>query len=176
MDPKRIQQPSFKTGTVSSRQVQPTGAPTLEINAQVVSGMSGGPTVNERGHVVGVNSFGVGDGKVGFEFITDTQSLRSLLQRNGVQLAAETTPETTPPEEKSSPWPWVIAGIVGAAAAGLVAAVLRPKWFGLRKQTTRRRRRPRKPAAPKEIEAAPATTIDAGTAPPTDAKEPPPKA
>ncbi len=40
----------------------------------------------------------------------------------------------------------------------------------------KRRRRPRKRAAPKEIEAAPATTIDTSTAPPTDTKEPPPKA
>jgi len=173
VDPGRIQQPSFKTGTVSSHQVQPTGAPTLEINAQVSSGMSGGPTVDERGHVVGVNSFGVGEETHGFEFITDTQALRSLLQRNGVRLAAE----VAPPEEKSFPWPWVIVAIVVVAAAGLVAAVLlRPKWFGLRRRgKTRRRLRPRRRSAPKELDSAP-TTIDAGTAPPTDTKETPPKA
>lgn len=79
-----IQNPSFKTGTVSSRQVSPRGVAGYEINADISSGMSGGPTVNEAGHVVGVNSYTIRGENQAFNFITTTADLRRFLVKNGV--------------------------------------------------------------------------------------------
>ncbi|MEH6821654.1 MAG: serine protease [Dietzia psychralcaliphila] len=81
---KSIQNPSFKTGTVSSRQVSPRGVAGYEINADISSGMSGGPTVNEAGQVVGVNSYTIRGESQAFNFITTTADLRRFLDRNGV--------------------------------------------------------------------------------------------
>ena len=52
--------PSFKDGSVSSRKTVSGGLLTVyEISAAVAGGMSGGPTVNLQGEVVGFNSFGI---------------------------------------------------------------------------------------------------------------------
>src|SRR4051794_13880305 len=66
------QQASFKTGTISSRQVLPSGVARLEVNADIGQGMSGGPTIDATGAVVGVNSALNGDGHGDFNWITDT--------------------------------------------------------------------------------------------------------
>ena len=79
-----IQNPSFKTGTVSSRQVSPRGVAGYEINADISAGMSGGPTVDEAGRVVGVNSYTIRGESQAFNFITDTADLRRFLEKNGV--------------------------------------------------------------------------------------------
>ena len=60
---------SFKSGTVSSSQVTEHGVAGTEINADLSGGMSGGPTVDATGQVLGVNSYTVGDGQ-SFNFIT----------------------------------------------------------------------------------------------------------
>lgn len=85
---------SFMTGTVSSHQVTSRGVPVIEINAQVSGGMSGGPTVDAAGNVIGINSFGIETDAQSFNFVTDTEGLVSFLARNGVtvdQAAAATT-------------------------------------------------------------------------------------
>ena len=53
-----VPQPSYKTGTVSSRQVDDSGIARTEVSATMGSGMSGGPTVNSAGEVIGTNSCG----------------------------------------------------------------------------------------------------------------------
>lgn len=77
--------PSFKTGRVSSEQTY-QGAPFTEIDAAMSGGMSGGPTVNANGEVIGVNSWGPRGESESFNFVTGTSSLRSILARNGVPL------------------------------------------------------------------------------------------
>jgi hypothetical protein len=77
---------SFKSGTVSSTQVTEHGVAGTEINADLSGGMSGGPTVDATGQVLGVNSFGVGDGQ-SFNFITDGSALRDYLEQQGLDLA-----------------------------------------------------------------------------------------
>jgi S1-C subfamily serine protease len=79
-----IQNPSFKTGTISSKQISPRGVAGYEINADISAGMSGGPTVNEAGKVVGVNSYTIRGESQAFNFITDTADLRRFLEKNGV--------------------------------------------------------------------------------------------
>ncbi|MDT5093395.1 MAG: hypothetical protein QOH60_2758 [Mycobacterium sp.] len=154
VDPKRLQQASYKSGTVSSHQVQDSGIPTLEISADVSPGMSGGPTVDENGRVVGVNSFGLaaesvaglfGATEPGFNFVTDVEMLRLLLQKNGVSVAHPAL------QERSFPWLWIIVAVAAIIVAVLAAGLLqKPRWFGLtRKKTTTRRRRPRKRASTK---------------------------
>ena len=77
---------SFKTGTVSSTQVTEKGVAQMEIDAEMSGGMSGGPTVNGDGAVLGINSYGF-DGDT-TNFITDTAALRSYLEQHGVEPVA----------------------------------------------------------------------------------------
>lgn len=79
-----IPNPSFKTGTVSSRQISERGVAGLEVNADISGGMSGGPTVNANGEVVGVNSFTISGEQQAFNFVTDTRDLNRFLQQNGI--------------------------------------------------------------------------------------------
>lgn len=92
------QAPSYKSGTVSSRQYTDRGVPNTEIDAAVSGGMSGGPTLDEHGAVVGVNSFGIGGETQPFNFVTDTDTLRTFLARNGVSLESAPASSTSTPE------------------------------------------------------------------------------
>ncbi|NMO01202.1 trypsin-like serine protease [Gordonia sp. TBRC 11910] len=87
-DTSRIPQPSYKTGTVSSRQNTNNGVTKTEISAGMGHGMSGGPTVDTDGNVIGTNSSVSTDNAASFDFITDNIALRSYLESHGVQLAA----------------------------------------------------------------------------------------
>jgi serine protease Do len=78
---------SFKTGTVSSNQVGPNGVPGTEINADISPGMSGGPTVDAAGHVVGINSFTISGESKNFNFITNSDDLQTFLKSNNVELS-----------------------------------------------------------------------------------------
>ena len=123
-DQSRLQQPSFKSGTASSQQVSKTGVVGTEINADLGSGMSGGPTVdNNTGEVLGINSYmvtGSNGSDQNFNFITSAPALRTFLEKNGVTLAEPAK------LEKSFPRMWVIAGATAAAVvlSGLLAALL----------------------------------------------------
>ncbi|HYB39731.1 MAG TPA: serine protease [Mycobacterium sp.] len=125
LDPNRLPQPSFNSGTASGQQLSPTGTPTIEINADVSPGMSGGPTVNsDTGEVLGVNSEGMVNGKQAFNVITDTATLRDFLHKNNIQLAAPPSPT------KPFPWVWVVVGVVTAA---VVATLVLLALLGRRK-------------------------------------------
>lgn len=134
----QVPQPSYKTGTVSSRQVDDSGITRTEISATMGSGMSGGPTVDSTGEVIGTNSSGnsLPDEKNTFNFITDNLALRTYLSSHGVTLAR---PDT---EERRSMWTWV-APVAGAFAA-VVVIVLIAMWLRRR----RRRSRPPGPVVP----------------------------
>ena len=126
-DQSRLQQPSFKSGTASSQQVSKSGVAGTEVNSDIGSGMSGGPTVdNSNGEVLGINSYTLtgNNQNQNFNFITNAPALRTFLQKNGVTLA-----EPAPPA-KSFPWLWVIVGVVAVLAiliAGLVVLLMRRK-------------------------------------------------
>jgi serine protease Do len=126
LDPHRLPQPSFNAGTASGQQVSPTGTPTIEINADVSPGMSGGPTVNsDTGEVLGVNSEGTVNRKQAFNFITDAATLRDFLHKNNIHLGPT----------KPFPWVWVVAGVVTAAVvATLVVLALLGRRKGRRPQ------------------------------------------
>jgi serine protease Do len=143
---------SFKSGTVSSSQVSEAGVPGLEINADLSAGMSGGPTVDADGRVLGVNSASFVDQS--FNFITDTEALRSFLGEHDVEMttAAGTGQGQGLPEPTSASgragrtpqWPLLVGG--GVVLLGLTA--------GGAYQLARRRRSP--VTAPVAAPAAPA--------------------
>jgi len=88
MDGTRVHA-SFKSGTASSRQFSAEGGvPTTEINADISPGMSGGPTVNAKGEVLGVNSFTLTNEQRNFNFITDTDDLETFLKTNDIGYVA----------------------------------------------------------------------------------------
>ena len=80
--------PSFKDGTVSSSKTIQGGLLTVyEISAAVSGGMSGGPTVDLDGNVVGFNSFGI-DSSIEsqqFNFVRPTSIINELMADVGVE-------------------------------------------------------------------------------------------
>jgi len=122
---------SFMTGSVSSHQVTDRGVPVIEINAQVSGGMSGGPTIDAAGNVVGINSFGIDTESQSFNFVTDTEGLVTFLTRNGVettQAAADTatTREGTDGTDElaSAASAGSSGGASGSSDSGLVVPIL----------------------------------------------------
>lgn len=85
--------PSFKDGSISSvKTVQGGILPVYEISAAVSGGMSGGPTVDLDGDVVGVNSFGIVGESQPFNFVRPSSQLAELLAGAGVEnLMSDTT-------------------------------------------------------------------------------------
>jgi len=78
--------PSFKEGTVSSQKTMSGGLTTVyEISAAMSGGMSGGPTVNLDGEVVGINSFGPAVETQQFNFIQPVSVIRELLGDAGTE-------------------------------------------------------------------------------------------
>lgn len=78
-------QPSYKDGTVSSVKTISSGLlEVYEVNADVSGGMSGGPTVDEEGRVIGLNSFGVRGEPQAFNFVRPVQIIDEMLNDEGV--------------------------------------------------------------------------------------------
>jgi S1-C subfamily serine protease len=80
--------PSYKDGSVSSTKTVSNGLLTVyEISAAVSGGMSGGPTVNLDGEVVGFNSFGINSQieTQQFNFVRPVDTVRELLGDAGAQ-------------------------------------------------------------------------------------------
>jgi hypothetical protein len=77
-------QPSIKDGEISGRQSVDSG-PVYEISAALTPGMSGGPTVDLAGRVLGVNSFIPAEETQAFNFVVPASGLAELLGRNGVR-------------------------------------------------------------------------------------------
>jgi serine protease Do len=74
--------PSYKEGAVSSTKTVSNGLLRVyEISAAVSGGMSGGPTVNLEGEVVGFNSFGINSQieTQAFNFVRPVETVRELL-------------------------------------------------------------------------------------------------
>lgn len=92
------QPPSHKQGTVSSLSTSNRGVPQTEVDASTTEGMSGGPALNDEGAVIGITSSGFAEGQ-SFNFITDTDTMRTFFDRNGVDI---TTARTNPTDEGSA--------------------------------------------------------------------------
>jgi serine protease Do len=80
-----LSDPSFKSGTVSSiRTIENGLLPVYEVSSALSGGMSGGPTVDLNGDVIGVNSYSPRGETQQFNFIQTIQSLRELMADAGI--------------------------------------------------------------------------------------------
>jgi hypothetical protein len=134
-------QPVNTSGTITARQFR-QGVAVYQINADLAEGISGGPTINSRGEVLGINSqMTVPFLGQNFNVITDTGMLRDFLRQGAPE------PGAAPPGEPSqvaientvggsgqaAPLTVVIALIGGA----VVGAIL--MWLFGRRGTTGRK-------------------------------------
>ena len=79
-------EPTFKDGQINSKKTREGGLlPVYEMSAALSGGMSGGPTVDMTGDVVGINSFNIVGETEAFNFITPSSLVTEMLARNGVQ-------------------------------------------------------------------------------------------
>jgi serine protease Do len=77
-------EPTYKDGKISSKKTREGGLlPVYEISAAVSPGMSGGPTVNTEGDVIGVNSFGILGEPQAFNFLSPSSLVLEMMSRNG---------------------------------------------------------------------------------------------
>lgn len=87
--------PSYKEGSISSVKTVEGGLLTVyETSAAVSGGMSGGPTVNLDGEVVGVNSFSPASESQSFNFIRPSGQMNELLAGAGVTNELTETTQT----------------------------------------------------------------------------------
>lgn len=78
-------EPTFKDGQINSKKTREGGTlPVYEMSAALSGGMSGGPTVNLDGEVIGVNSFSIVGETEAFNFLTPSSLVTEMLARNGV--------------------------------------------------------------------------------------------
>jgi serine protease Do len=78
--------PSFKEGSVSSMKTIEGGlVEAYEVSAAVSPGMSGGPTVDLQGRVVGVNSFRPAGETQPFNFVSPAAEVAQLMNDKGVE-------------------------------------------------------------------------------------------
>jgi S1-C subfamily serine protease len=78
-------EPTFKDGQINAQKTREGGLlPVYEMSAALSGGMSGGPTVDMSGAVVGVNSFNISGETEAFNFITPSSLVAEVLARNGV--------------------------------------------------------------------------------------------
>ena len=76
--------PTNKSGKVSKKSTM-EGSPVYEIDAAVSEGMSGGPTIDLGGKVIGVNSFGPVGEPQAFNFVAPADGLATMLMDKGVK-------------------------------------------------------------------------------------------
>lgn len=76
--------PTNKSGRVSKKSTV-AGSPVYEIDAAVSEGMSGGPTIDLGGKVIGVTSFGPVGEPQAFNFVAPADGLATMLVDKGVK-------------------------------------------------------------------------------------------
>ncbi|OCB28480.1 trypsin [Mycobacterium malmoense] len=76
--------PTYKSGTVSKKSVAGTN-PAYEVDAAMTDGMSGGPTIDLNGKVVGLNSFAPVGETQPFNFVAPADGVAAMLASKGVK-------------------------------------------------------------------------------------------
>lgn len=115
------QSPTFKEGSISSQTISKKGVPQLQLDGQLISGMSGGPTLNSAGEVVGVNSSSFTGSSE--SFITDTATLRTFLEQNGVKLVGAATAPASSAPNAAAPAP-AVAPTSGSSDTSLTTMLI----------------------------------------------------
>ena len=89
-------EPAVKSGTVSAKQTWET-QPIFQVSAPMTQGMSGGPTVDLHGRVIGLNSFSPADEHQAFNYIAPYRDSRSCLP------ATASSRDSRPPTTRFGP-------------------------------------------------------------------------
>lgn len=77
-------EPTSKSGSISATKTQGT-QPVIEVSAPMSKGMSGGPTVNLEGQVIGINSFAPKGEVQPFNYIVPVSGVTELLKGEGIE-------------------------------------------------------------------------------------------
>jgi hypothetical protein len=124
---------TFASGTVSGRQTI-EGASRTQVNADIGGGMSGGPSVDGLGNVLGVNSSSIVNDQ-NFNFITDTTDFLEWVKSHGVTPVPPKAAEQKKTISSSSThgsagsngtplWVWLLIGAGGLVAVAGVTVPL----------------------------------------------------
>ncbi|MGI5131002.1 trypsin-like serine peptidase [Pseudonocardia sp. CA-107938] len=103
-------QPVSSSGTITARQFR-HGSAVFQTNADVATGTSGGPTINARGEVLGVNSMmSISFTAQNFNIITDTGMMREFLGKESLpgdsnESAGDHDPPAFPTGPSADPLP-----------------------------------------------------------------------
>lgn len=89
LSPGTLLSPSVTQGVVSAKRLTAKDIAAIQHSASITHGNSGGPLVNEKGEVIGVNNMGsigeLGLQVAGFNFAITSNVLKDFLRENGVE-------------------------------------------------------------------------------------------
>jgi serine protease Do len=93
LDDKSQLEASINDGAISAIKRTPQGDPIIQITASITHGNSGGPTINEKGEVIGLSTFGSKGEVQGFNFIVASQTVKKFVKEANVNTAPSKTIE-----------------------------------------------------------------------------------
>jgi len=91
LDAKSQLEATINDGAVSAVKRTAAGEPIIQISASITHGNSGGPTINDKGEVIGLSTFGSKGEVQGFNFIVASATVKKFLK----QAKANTAPSST---------------------------------------------------------------------------------
>lgn len=91
LDDKSQLEATINEGAVSAIKRTGAGEPIIQISASITHGNSGGPTINDKGEVIGLSTFGSRGEVQGFNFIVASATVRKFL----TDAKVDTTPSQT---------------------------------------------------------------------------------
>ncbi|MBA2543151.1 MAG: trypsin-like peptidase domain-containing protein, partial [Deltaproteobacteria bacterium] len=91
LDDKSQLEASINDGAISAMKRTPSGDPIIQITASITHGNSGGPTINDKGEVIGLSTFGSKGEVQGFNFIVVSHTVERFLKEAKANLAPSTT-------------------------------------------------------------------------------------
>jgi len=94
LDDKSQLEASINDGAISAMKRTPAGDPIIQITASITHGNSGGPTINDKGEVIGLSTFGSKGEVQGFNFIVASQTVKRFLKEAKANLAPSSTSKT----------------------------------------------------------------------------------
>ena len=114
-----------------------TGLKTIQMDAQISGGNSGGPLVDEKGNVVGINTWGVSKGGSSTQYAINVSELITMLDRNNVpyELASTKTATADVDDSKGDNNTVVIIACVAVAVVLVVIIIAVCVSMGKKKNT-----------------------------------------
>lgn len=91
LDEKSQLEATINEGAVSAVKRTGAGEPIIQISASITHGNSGGPTINDKGEVIGLSTFGSKGEVQGFNFIVASATVKKFLAEAKVNTAESQT-------------------------------------------------------------------------------------